>query len=149
MSRFFEVCIQPSSGGFGEYETQPINGEAWADEGTLLMAMEQNVREQGGALIELGAADNDWGAGDLIECRSADGWSLHAPWASDEKIANGDEPALTDGEGDITAANRAAAWAVLSKRFDIRGAIRNEPARVFAVVRDDGQCAYVGITSVA
>ena len=34
---------------------------------------------------------------ELITAESADGWSLHAPGSSDEAIANGDAPALSDG----------------------------------------------------
>jgi hypothetical protein len=40
---------------------------------------------------------------DLILCRSDagdGGWSLHAPWATDEQIASGDAPPLTCGPSD-------------------------------------------------
>lgn len=37
-------------------------------------------------------------ARDLVLCRSADGWSLHAPGSTDEQIANGDAPYLVSGD---------------------------------------------------
>lgn len=41
-----------------------------------------------------------WTLKDLVLCRSDcgdGGWSLHAPWATDDQIACGDEPPLADG----------------------------------------------------
>lgn len=35
----------------------------------------------------------------LVQCASEVGWSLHAPGASDEAIASGDEPYLWTGPG--------------------------------------------------
>lgn len=34
---------------------------------------------------------------DLVICKSADGWSLHAPGSTDEQIADGTAPPLADG----------------------------------------------------
>lgn len=36
-------------------------------------------------------------ASDLVPCRSADGWSLHAPGSTDDEIASGDAPPLSSG----------------------------------------------------
>lgn len=44
-----------------------------------------------------------WKPTDLILCRSDKGdggWSLHAPWATDEQIAMGEEPPLLCGEAE-------------------------------------------------
>jgi hypothetical protein len=41
-----------------------------------------------------------WQLSDLVVCRSDagdGGWSLHAPWATDGQIANGDQPPLRSG----------------------------------------------------
>lgn len=51
----------------------------------------------------------------LVVCRSADGWSLHAPGSTDEEIASGDLPYLACGEGEPTEADYAAA---LRKFYD-------------------------------
>jgi hypothetical protein len=44
-------------------------------------------------------------AKDLVLCESPDGWSLHAPGASDEQIACGDAPYILDGSGEPTEAD--------------------------------------------
>lgn len=48
-----------------------------------------------------------------VLCQSADGWSLHAPGSTDEAIASGDAPYLVRGPGEPTAADYAAARALL------------------------------------
>lgn len=49
----------------------------------------------------------------LVECRSADGWSLHAPGSTDEDIASGDAPYLVSGTGQPTLDDYKAARAKL------------------------------------
>jgi len=44
-------------------------------------------------------------AADLVLCESADGWSLHAPGATDDDIASGDAPYLACGGGSPSAAD--------------------------------------------
>ena len=46
---------------------------------------------------------------DLVLCESPDGWSLHAPGATDQDIAHGDSPPLACGEGAPTEADYEAA----------------------------------------
>ena len=55
-------------------------------------------------------------ADDLVICRSADGWSLHAPGSTDEEIASGDARYLVSGEGEPTKADYARALSVLARR---------------------------------
>jgi len=50
---YYEHCIEQASGGFGEYQSQPINGEGWEDEGALEIEMAQGAADQGAELIEL------------------------------------------------------------------------------------------------
>jgi hypothetical protein len=57
-----------------------------------------------------------WTESDLILCQTADGFSLHAPWATDEQIATGDEPYLICGEGTPTSLDYKKAMNVLSAR---------------------------------
>jgi hypothetical protein len=69
-----------------------------------------------------------WTADQLILCRSDTGdggWSLHAPWATDEQIATGEELYLTNGPAERTPdgdwdrpnqADRRAAMNILSMR---------------------------------
>jgi len=47
---------------------------------------------------------------DLVLCRSADGWSLHAPGSSDEDIASGAAPYLTAGIGTVSDVAREMAF---------------------------------------
>lgn len=39
---FYEVAIQKSPSGFGEYECQPANGEGWVDADDLLQEITSN-----------------------------------------------------------------------------------------------------------
>jgi hypothetical protein len=48
---YHEIIIVPSSGGFGEWQSQRPNGDGWASQSDLLAAIVANVR---GELIELG-----------------------------------------------------------------------------------------------
>lgn len=43
MTKFFEVSIFPSAGGFGEHECQPINGAGWVDADDLLSEICSNI----------------------------------------------------------------------------------------------------------
>lgn len=45
----------------------------------------------------------DYAATDLVVCMSTDGWSLHAPEATDAEIAAGDAPYILSGPGEPTA----------------------------------------------
>jgi hypothetical protein len=42
MKKYFEVTIQPASGGFGEFQRSEINGEAWASESDLMQEIESS-----------------------------------------------------------------------------------------------------------
>lgn len=53
---------------------------------------------------------------DFVICRSRDGWSLHAPGATDEEIAAGDAPYLVCGPGEPVAADYEEARRVLRER---------------------------------
>ena len=56
--KFFEVTLQGCSGGFGEFERHPNNGEEyWQDEDELLTAMIEDSSDGGGELMELGVDD--------------------------------------------------------------------------------------------
>lgn len=49
-----------------------------------------------------------WKAHQLVLCRSDQGdggWSLHAPWATDQQIADGDAPYLASGEAEFDGAD--------------------------------------------
>lgn len=54
---------------------------------------------------------------ELVRYDSPLGWSLHAPGATREDIALGDEPYLVAGDGEPTAADYDAARQVLAKRM--------------------------------
>lgn len=58
---YYEIVISPSAAGFGEYQTQPIDGEGWADLSDLLAACAGNV----GELYELGVDALPVGAQDI------------------------------------------------------------------------------------
>lgn len=45
--------------------------------------------------------------GDLVTCESAEGWSIHAPGATDEAIREGEAAPLATGDGRPTAADYA------------------------------------------
>lgn len=92
-TQYFEQMISPAAGGFGEWQADPINGDAWVDESDLAAEMAQGAADMGAELIELGVDD------------------------------------LPEGVEDI------------------RGRIHNEPARVFAILADDGNVAYTGIAA--
>lgn len=57
---YYEVSIIPASGGFGEWQTQPINGEGWADYSDLEMEM-----RTAGELYELGVDELPDGVQDI------------------------------------------------------------------------------------
>jgi len=38
----YEITISPASGGFGEYQSDPIDGEGWADSDDLLNQISSN-----------------------------------------------------------------------------------------------------------
>lgn len=57
---FYEQSIQISPAGFGEYQTQPIDGEGWATFYDLLAQIEQSVADQGGEAVVLTDAGPDW-----------------------------------------------------------------------------------------
>lgn len=50
---YYEQPITPCSGGFGQYQADPINGEAWDDADALAAEMAQGIADQGGELVEL------------------------------------------------------------------------------------------------
>ena len=53
-------------------------------------------------------------ATNLVLCESADGFSLHAPGSTDERIACGDAPYLVSGPGEPTQADYAEALRILA-----------------------------------
>lgn len=57
---------------------------------------------------------NTYTADDLVLCRSADGFSVHAPGSMDEDIANGNAPYLVAGPGEPTDADYERALEILS-----------------------------------
>lgn len=59
---------------------------------------------------------DDVTAADLVLCTSADGWSLHAPGATDEQIAEGEAPYLVCGDGQPTDADYTRALDILRRR---------------------------------
>lgn len=59
---FFEVTISASASGFGQFQTNPINGEGWVDASDLQSAMADGV---GGNLYELGVDDLPDGVEDI------------------------------------------------------------------------------------
>jgi hypothetical protein len=69
-----------------------------------------------------------WKPEQLILVRSDagdSGWSLHAPWATADQIANGDEPPLQSGTADYTSDGE---WA-RPDRFDYARAMNVLSAR--------------------
>lgn len=81
--------------------TVTLNGQTY-DADAVGILMDPDLRE------ELHFAF-DWTADDLVLCRRADGWSLHAPGSTDDDIASGDAPCLVSGEGEPTADDYTAA----------------------------------------
>lgn len=64
-TKFFEQSISPANGGFGQYQAQPINGDAWADDSGLVAEMAQAINDQGGELLELGVDELPDGVEDI------------------------------------------------------------------------------------
>lgn len=57
---YYEISITPANAGFGEYQTSPVNGDGWADEYDLEMAMRGNAD-----LYELGVDELPEGVDDI------------------------------------------------------------------------------------